>query len=54
MFQVIQTATFFAWMADLKDRKARGRVARRIDRLAQGNPGDARPVGGGVSELRID
>ncbi len=26
----------------------------RIDRLALGNAGDAKPVGRGVSELRID
>jgi putative addiction module killer protein len=29
-------------------------IAVRIDRLAFGHAGDARPVGGGVSELRID
>ncbi len=38
----------------LKDRRAVARVQVRIDRLAGGNPGDARPVGSGVSELRID
>jgi putative addiction module killer protein len=34
--------------------QAKARVQVRIDRLALGNSGDARPVGEGVSELRID
>jgi putative addiction module killer protein len=38
----------------LKDRQARLRVLSRVDRLSEGNPGDVKPVGGGISELRID
>jgi putative addiction module killer protein len=38
----------------LPDSNARARVAARIDRLGLGNPGDVKPVGGGVSEMRID
>jgi putative addiction module killer protein len=34
--------------------RARARVQGRIDRLAIGNPGDIKPVGGGISEMRID
>jgi len=30
------------------------RIAARIDRLALGNPGDVKPVGSGISEMRID
>ncbi|WP_281269236.1 type II toxin-antitoxin system RelE/ParE family toxin [Acidipropionibacterium virtanenii] len=40
-------------MRKLKDHAAVGRILARIDRLTSGNPGDVRPVGGGVSELRI-
>jgi putative addiction module killer protein len=49
-----QTEVFAAWFRDLPDRRARARIQVRIDRLALGNPGDARSVGEGVSELRID
>jgi putative addiction module killer protein len=38
----------------LKDSRTKARIAARTQRLAFGNPGDVRPVGGGVSELRID
>ena len=54
MIEVRQTAVFRGWHAGLRDLRARARVAVRIDRLAEGKPGDVKPVGEGVSELRID
>ncbi|SRR6266851_626503 len=42
------------WLRGLRDVQARARIRVRIDRLSLGNAGDARPVGGGVCELRID
>ncbi|MFZ4072062.1 MAG: type II toxin-antitoxin system RelE/ParE family toxin [Caulobacterales bacterium] len=54
MPQVIRTETFDGWLKALRDLKGRARVDMRIRRLADGNPGDVRPVGKGVSELRID
>ena len=54
MVDVVKSATFDRWLRRLKDRRAAARVEVRIDRLAAGNPGDAKPVGRGVSELRID
>jgi putative addiction module killer protein len=53
VLEVRQTETFAAWFRALRDRRARARVQVRIDRLSLGNPGDVRPVGEGVSELRI-
>jgi putative addiction module killer protein len=54
MRQIIRSETFDLWLASLRDRQARARVMARVDRLASGNPGDVKPVGAGVSELRID
>lgn len=54
MLEVRQTEAFSKWLSSLRDTQARSRVALRIDRLALGNPGDVKPVGEGVSELRID
>ena len=54
MIGVLKTSVFDAWLSDLKDRRAVARITARIDRLALGNPGDVKPVGSGVSEMRID
>jgi len=54
MVEVVKSAVFDQWIRKLKDRHARARVLVRIDRLAAGNPGDVKPVGDGISELRID
>src|SRR5205085_2643172 len=52
--EIRETDAYAHWFAGLKDRETRARILVRIRRLSLGNPGDAKSVGGGVSELRID
>jgi putative addiction module killer protein len=54
MLEVRQTPVYSEWFADLRDRTAKVRIDIRIRRLSLGNPGDVKPVGEGVSELRVD
>ena len=54
MMRVRKTVEFARWIDGLKDIRARARVQVRIERLVRGNPGDVKPVGNGVSELRIN
>ena len=54
MVEIRQTADYARWFAKLRDRQARARIVVRIRRLSLGSFGDVRPVGEGVSELRID
>lgn len=54
MIEVRKTEIFAEWLDGLRDIQARARIQVRIERLAAGNPGDAEPVGEGVSELRIN
>ena len=54
MLEIRKTEIFVRWLDGLRDVRARARVQARIERLAGGNPGDVRPVGEGVSEMRID
>jgi putative addiction module killer protein len=54
MVEIRKTGVFAKWIDGLRDLRARARIQVRIERLAGGNPGDVRPVGEGVSELRID
>lgn len=53
MLELIKSATFDRWLDSLRDPKAAARVQIRLDRLAMGNLGDVKPVGGGISEMRI-
>jgi len=54
VFDIHKTSQFALWIDRLHDPQARSRIQARIERLAAGNAGDVRPVGAGVSELRID
>jgi putative addiction module killer protein len=53
VIEVRETEFFSNWLNALRDDRARAKIAVRIRRLAFGNPGDVRPVGEGISELRI-
>ena len=53
MIEIRQTEMFSAWLQALRDSTAKAKIAARVQRLAFGNPGDVRPVGDGVSEMRI-
>jgi putative addiction module killer protein len=54
MLELRKTDIFAKWLDGLDDIRARVRILVRIERLAAGNPGDVKPVGEGVSEMRID
>lgn len=54
MIEIRETETFSSWLKALRDDRARARIAARIRRLAVGNKGDVKPVGEGISELRIN
>jgi putative addiction module killer protein len=54
MTEVRQTADFSGWLRRLKDANAAARIISRIRRMEMGNPGDAKGVGKGVMEMRID
>ena len=52
--RVDRIAEFEDWLEALRDQTARAKIIVRLERLAMGNPGDVRPCGRGLSELRID
>ena len=54
MIEIRQTEAYARWFRRLRDRQARVRIDSRLRRLSLGNPGDVRPVGEGVSEIRIN
>lgn len=51
--EIKASSVFTDWLGGLRDRAGRAKIIQRIDRLAAGNAGDIKPVGDGVSELRI-
>lgn len=54
MLEIRQTNTYSAWFDKLRDKAAKARIDIRIRRLSLGNSGDVKPVGEGVSELRVN
>jgi len=52
--EILQTEEYEKWFESVRDTQGRARINIRLRRLSLGNPGDVRPVGSGVSELRVD
>jgi len=53
MPKVQKTEEFDEWLTNLADQKAKAKIVSRIERLGLGDPGDVKPVGEGVSEIRV-
>ena len=53
-YDVVKGDRFLRWLTRLRDRRAQARILVRIDRMEEGNFGDHRSVGGGVSEFRVN
>ncbi|PRH41180.1 addiction module antitoxin RelB [Burkholderia vietnamiensis] len=51
--RIEQTDDFAKWLRGLRDHIARAQIAKLIQRLARGQYGDMKPVGAGVSEMRV-
>lgn len=54
MFTVLQSPTFIAWLENLRDNRARARIASRIKTVQRGSLGNHKSLGGGLFELRVD
>ena len=52
--EVIKSDEFLRWLSGLRDKRVQAQILVRIDRAEEGNFGDRRSVGGGVSELRVN
>lgn len=54
MIQIRKTEVFASWIDNLRDTQGRSRILARIERLAGGHIGDSKPLGEGISELRVN
>lgn len=54
IYDIEQTKSFALWLAGLRNLRAKVAIGRRIERVAMGNLGDMKSLGGGLNELRID
>ena len=52
-YQIFETEVYTKWFASLKDEKVKARIDKRIERIKYGNFGDAKILGNGISELRL-
>lgn len=53
MFEIFRSSDFNRWLGGLRDAKAKARILLRIRQAALGHLGDCKPVGDGISEMRV-
>ena len=53
MVEIVESATFKRWVRSLQDRRSVARINARLRNVSLGNFGDIRPIGNGISEMRI-
>ena len=53
MVDIVESATFKRWIRSLRDRRAVARLNARLRNASLGNFGDTKPVGDGISEMRV-
>ncbi len=54
MIKLLATDDYLTFIQQLRDKRAKAKISLRLGRLQLGNPGDVKPVGQGISEMRID
>ena len=54
MLEIRKTEEFKARLDSLNDLMGRAKIQARIQRLAEGNAGNAKSIGGKIFEMRID
>jgi putative addiction module killer protein len=54
VFQIRETIEFAKWFEALRYRKASAKIVDRIRRAGDGNFGDVKHAGAGLSEMRVD
>ena len=52
-YEIEKTEEFEDWIVNLRDKLFRARIFSHISRMEKGNFGDSKPVGEGISELRL-
>jgi putative addiction module killer protein len=54
MIKLLATDDYLTFIQQLRDKRAKAKISLRLGRLQLGNPGDVKPVGQGISEMRVD
>ena len=51
--ELILSGAYKKWLLSMRDVRVQEIIVTRVNRLSVGNPGDVKPVGEGILEMRI-